>query len=407
MSGHGVSSTPLRLFIGSVLPVALGVAIGVALVRTQSGDRKASAMEPAAAESTAALAHLPADLSFSRRNAITVAAERVGPAVVTVSVTQVRVVRAGPYLAFRDEVFEEFYRRYFPQREYRQEFHSMGSGFIVSDDGYILTNDHVVRGAAELKVTLKDGREYPATLVGGDPTYDLAVLKVEGSDLPVAPLGGSEDLIIGEWAIAIGNPFGYLLENTEPTVTAGVISATKRDIRQSEGQTGVYKEMIQTDAAINPGNSGGPLVNALGQVIGVNTFIFSRSGGSVGVGFAIPIDTAKRAMDEILRFGEVRKVWVGVRVQAITPQLAQYLRLPNTNGVIVSYVEPGSPAESAGIRRGDVVRSVNGRSVEGIDQARRALFGAQVGDRLVLEIVREGATREVAMTLVQAAVEGR
>jgi serine protease Do len=406
-----------RRAAGIAALVGAGLGVGLLLPRAHSdpsgagaeaGDSSASGVAAGDAPSArlsgaAGDSALFVDPSISRRTAITVAAERVGPAVVTVTVTQVRVVRTGPNLAFHDELFEEFFRQYFPQREYTQRYYSMGSGFIVSRDGYILTNDHVVRGAAELEVTLTDGRKYPAQLVGGDASYDVALLKIDGEELPVAPLGRSEDLIIGEWAIAIGNPFGFLIENSEPTVTAGVVSATKRNIRDSDdGQPGVYREMIQTDAAINPGNSGGPLVNALGDVIGINSFIFSRTGGSVGLGFAIPIDTAKRVMDELIRYGEVRQVWVGVRVQEITPVLAQYLGMPGPTGVIVSFVEPGSPAEEAGMRRGDVIVAINGAPVDDIRQARARLFGAQVGDELALRVLREGEIREVSLTLRQA-----
>jgi len=407
---------PVFGFLRFVSTVAAGVAIGLFLARSHAQDPAdpeqgsatgAGGAAAPASEITDTLTRASDPLYASRRTAITNAAEVVGPAVVTVTVTQVRIIRAGPAVPFNDPFFEDFFRHYYPRREYAQRAHSMGSGFIVSHDGFILTNEHVVRGAAEIKVTLTDGREYPAQLIGSDATYDLAVLKVDGDDLPVAPLGSSHDLLVGEWVVAIGNPFGFLLENTEPTVTAGVISATHRDIRQSETDAGVYKEMIQTDAAINPGNSGGPLVNVLGDVIGINTFIFSKTGGSVGIGFAIPIDTAKRAMEELTRYGQVRKVWVGIRVQEITAPLAQYLGLEDRRGVIVSYVEPGSPAERAGVERGDVVRHVNGSAVQGIEEARRALFGAQVGDELTLSIIREGATKEVTFTLVEAASEPR
>ncbi|MFN0149814.1 MAG: S1C family serine protease [bacterium] len=398
---------PKRFFglLRFAVTVVAGIAIGFVLARSYAQDRPDSAATSPLPVTQVAdtLARQSDPLYDSRRTAITNAAEVVGPSVVTVTVTQVRIIRAGPALPFNDPFFEDFFRHYYPRREYAQRAHSMGSGFIVSHDGFILTNEHVVRGAAEIKVTLTDGREYPADLIGSDATYDLAVLKVEADDLPVAPLGSSHDLLVGEWVVAIGNPFGFLLENTEPTVTAGVISATHRDIRQSETDAGVYKEMIQTDAAINPGNSGGPLVNVLGDVIGINTFIFSKTGGSVGIGFAIPIDTAKRAMEELKKYGQVRKVWVGIRVQEITAPLAQYLDLADRKGVIVSYVEPESPASRAGIERGDVVRHVNGAEVQGIEEARRALFGAQVGDELTLSIIRNGSTREISFTLVEAA----
>ncbi len=394
--------------LGVLVSVALGVGVGLVLARSR-GDAEHAGTTAAPPDSSVVLeSPTPADRetrvledpSLSRRTAIAVAAQRVSPAVATVTVTQIRVVRTGPFLAFHDEFFEQFFREYFPYREYRQPYYSMGSGFIVSNDGYILTNDHVVHGAEEIKVTLPDGREFPARLIGGDPSYDIAVLKIDAQDdLPAAPLGRSDDLIIGEWAVAIGNPFGFLLSNSEPTVTAGVVSATRRDIRQSADQPGIYKEMIQTDAAINPGNSGGPLVNALGDVIGINTFIFSKGGGSVGIGFAIPIDTARRVMEELIEYGSVRQVWVGLRIQEITPVLVQYLKLKNSEGVIVSFVEPGSPAEEAEVRRGDVILSVNGTAVQHVREAQRALFGTQIGDRLTLTIIREGEERTVSMRL--------
>jgi serine protease Do len=394
--------------LGVLVPVALGIGVGLVLARSGGGSHDAGTTASSSDSSVVLQTPIPADRetrvledpSHSRRTAIAFAAQRVGPAVVTVTVTQVRVVRTGPYLAFHDEFFEQFFREYFPYREYRQPYQSMGSGFIVSNDGYILTNDHVVRGAEVIQVTLPDGRAFPARFIGEDATYDIAVLKIDAQDdLPAAPLGRSDDLIIGEWAVAIGNPFGFLLSNSEPTVTAGVISATRRDIRQSADQPSIYKEMIQTDAAINPGNSGGPLVNALGEVIGMNTFIFSKSGGSVGIGFAIPIDTARRVMDELIQYGSVRRVWVGLRIQEITPVLAQYLKLRSRDGVIVSFVEPGSPAEEAGVRRGDVILSVNGTAVQNIGEAQRALFGSKIGDRLSLRIVHEGAESTVSLRL--------
>jgi serine protease Do len=249
------------------------------------------------------------DLSNSRRTAIVTAAERVSPSVVSVSVVTTRVVRSDPIPGmFRDEFFD----RFFPPTEYRQRIPGLGSGVIVDNSGLVLTNEHVVRGAEDVKVTLTDGRQLPAKVLGGTAIYDLAILKVEANKLPVAPLGDSDDLVVGEWAIAIGNPFGYLLADTQPTVTAGVISATRRDIKSEATETGVYKNMIQTDAAINPGNSGGPLVNADGQVIGINTFIFTSTGGSIGLGFAIPINLAKRILGEVEKYGRVRAAWPGM-----------------------------------------------------------------------------------------------
>ncbi len=333
----------------------------------------------------------------SRRTAIVEAAQRVGPATVSISVVQTRVIRATP-LAGR-EYFERFFRGAFPERQYEQRYHSFGSGVIIDPDGYILTNDHVVRGASEIRVTLTDGREFDARFLGGDPRFDLAVLKIGGDDIPVAPLGDSDDLLIGEWCVAIGNPFGYLLNDPSPSVSAGVVSAVHRDI-VSETETGaVYKDMIQTDAAINPGNSGGPLVNSRGEVIGISSFIFTSSGGSQGMGFAIPINVAKLIINEMIEYGSVRDVWVGIRVQDITPTLARRLDLPASVGVFASYVEEDSPADRAGIRAGDVVIGVGGEAVENIRQARRAIFGARVGDIITLNVLRGGERHDFDVKL--------
>ena len=339
-------------------------------------------------------------LDGERRNAIVTAAERVSSAVVTVSVRQLRVVRPNPrFGGGGNDPFSQFLRDFFPRREETRQVANMGSGVIVGEDGYIITNSHVVEGADQIEVVLGDGREYVGMLIGTDPSYDLALLKIDGEDLPVAPLGDSENLYIGEWAIAIGNPFGYLLNNTQPSVTAGVISALHRDIRSGDARGGIYKDMIQTDAAINPGNSGGPLVNGAGEVIGINTFIFTKSGGSLGVGFAIPIHMARRIVEELIRYGEVRKVWVGVRVQGITRRAARMLNLRSLDGVLINYVDEGSPAEEAGIEVGDVITAVNDEVVVDIEEARRALFGVQVGDTLDLEVLRSGELLSFRLTM--------
>jgi serine protease Do len=250
----------------------------IAIVACQGASTESSAAQssPQQVETTTS------SVNVSRRTAITQAVARVAPSVVTV---QTQVVEQVPA-----DVFEQF----FGGRSGQRSAAGLGSGFIVRADGAILTNAHVVQGATRISVAMRDGTTYPARLVGIDETNDLAVLKIDARNLPVAPLGSSSSLLIGEWAIAIGNPYGFILANTEPSVTVGVVSGTGRNLAaQSEG-SGVYVDMIQTDASINPGNSGGPLVNALGEVIGVNSSIFSPSGGSVGIGFAIPINRARR-----------------------------------------------------------------------------------------------------------------
>ena len=336
------------------------------------------------------------DPGTSRRTAIVQAAERIGPAVVTISVVQTRLVQSVP---FGSDFFEPFFRDMIPSYRYREQIPGMGSGFIISQKGYVLTNEHVVRGAEKITVILADGRSFTGKVVGSQPQYDVAIVKIEGEKLPVATRGRSGDLMVGEWAISIGNPFGFLLNDTQPTVTAGVISATHRDIKAEAASGGIYKNMTQTDAAINPGNSGGPLVNAQGEVIGVNTFIFTKSGGSEGIGFAIPIDAAKRVVDELIRYGKVRNVWIGVGTWDITPYLAERIGTNDRNGLYVASLEKGSPADKAGVKIGDIIRKVNGTPVGDVNEAYRALFGANVGDTITLTVERDGksATRRLVL----------
>jgi serine protease Do len=370
--------------------VTVALCLGLALNAT-AGWAAPPASAPAAGSKASA-----SDLPASRRTAIVIAAQRVSPAVVSVSVVTTRVVRTDPFGGMlRDEFFERFY----PPMTYRERVPGLGSGVIVDGSGLILTNEHVVRDAEQITVTLPGGRQLPGKLLGSTSIYDLAVLKVDGGHLPAAPLGSSDQLVVGEWAIAIGNPFGYLLNDTQPTVTAGVISATRRDIKSEATGTGVYKDMIQTDAAINPGNSGGPLVNAEGQVIGINTFIFTQGGGSLGIGFAIPIDRARRVLEEIERYGRVRAAWPGMQVQPVTPYLARRLGYSDTRGLVVTRVDPGGPAAGAGLLAGDRIIRVNNIEVNSVDDAQRAIYGAAVGDRLEVSFERGAKTRSVSLVL--------
>ncbi len=347
----------------------------------------------------------PADLPASRRNAIVTAAARVIPSVVSVSVVGSRVVRQDP---FGGMLPDEFWNRFAPSLTYRERISGLGSGVIADARGLILTNEHVVHDAEQITVTLPGGRQVPAKVLGATNTYDLAVLKVDAKDLQPAPLGDSDGLVVGEWAIAIGNPFGYLLNDAQPTVTAGVVSATRRDIKSEAGATTMYKNMIQTDAAINPGNSGGPLVNGAGEVIGINTFIFTSNGvGSLGIGFAIPINLARRIMEEVVRYGHVRTAWPGMQVQPVTPYLAQRLGFPDASGLLVTRVDDAGPAARAGMRAGDRIVKVNGIEVHSMDDAQRAIYGASVGDRLTITAEREGHSRSFVVTLGEAPAEDR
>ncbi len=348
---------------------------------TIAGDSSAPAGAPSrqAAESGAG------SIDESRRNAIVRAAEKVGPSVVSISVVQTRYVQGRI-----NDPFGFFFDRYLPGQVYRERVPALGSGFIIDRSGVILTNEHVVHGAEQIKVTLTDGRTFDARVVGSDPGFDLAVVKISGADLPAADLGDSDDILVGEWAIAIGNPFGFLLNDYKPSVSVGVVSAKGRDIKPSEETTGVYKNMIQTDAAINPGNSGGPLVNGEGKVIGINTFIFTESGGSLGIGFAIPINTAVGVVKEIMQYGEVRARWTGIKVLEVTPYVAAYYNIANPRGLLINELEQGSPADRAGIHVGDIIRKVNGEPVWTQQQAYRLIFGAAIGDVINLTVERDG-----------------
>ncbi len=329
------------------------------------------------------------DIDDTRRNAIVQATEQVAPAVVTITATSTQRTRP---------VYDWFWNRYYPGREFQQS--SQGSGFIIDKSGYAFTNYHVVQDASRLQVTLWNGSDFPAKLIGTAPSYDLALIKIEGQEFQAAPLGDSDDLMIGEWAIAIGSPFGTYLADTQPTVTVGVISAIHRDIRQEEGSAQIFNDMIQTDAAINPGNSGGPLVNSRGEVIGINTIIFSGgTGANIGMGFAIPVNRARRVFDEIVKHGRVRDVWLGMTAASINRQLQSALDLPSANGVLVQSVEEGGPAAKAGIKPGDQIIAINGVAVESREQANRMIFGSGVGETLEMTINRKDNLVKIKITL--------
>ena len=322
-------------------------------------------------------------ISGSRNTAIVEAAARVAPAVVSVNVIRTEQVQS------RASFFDPF-----PMPRTRRS-RGLGSGFIVSEDGVILTNDHVVRDSERIMVTLPDGRDFEAQLLGADQLTDVAVLRIQGNDIPVAPVGSSERLLIGEWSLAIGNPFGNLFSNSEPSVTAGVISGTGRHIIPDDEDRVVYLGMIQTDASINPGNSGGPLVNSVGEVIGVNSSIFSRSGGSEGLGFAIPIDRAIRVANELIAFGEVKRAWLGFEVDPGDEDI-----WGRTHGVAVSSVSPSSPAARAQISRGDRVVTADGRALRTLLDFESLMLDLEEGESIALGI--DG--RQGPVTLVSEAL---
>lgn len=325
------------------------------------------------------------ELDSSRATAIVGAAYRVSPAVVSVNVIRRERQVARSPLDF-----------FFVPRRYERLVEGFGSGFIISQDGLVITNQHVVEEAEQIVVTTTEGEDYEATLLGEDPLTDIAVLKITAEDLPVAPIGSSSDLMIGEWVVAFGNPYAYLLGNTEPTVTAGVVSAVERNLLPSTGEPGVYVGMIQTDAAINPGNSGGPLTNALGEVVGVNTSIFSNTGESIGIGFAIPIERALRVARELSEHGSVRRAWLGLTV-ASSDNLRNWKQL---GGLQVTGVAPGGPAHSEGVRAGDVLLSAGGRPLRTPLDWEAVKLDIAVGDSLLITYTR-GSSQRAALVRVR------
>jgi Do/DeqQ family serine protease len=290
---------------------------------------------------------------------------------------------------------DPYFRRFFNAPEggqvRRRQFESAGSGVIVdAKRGYIVTNRHVIENASEITVTLLDNRHFDAKVVGSDEGTDLAVLKVDEPHLTEMPLGDSSHLEVGDWVVAIGNPFGL-----KHTVTAGIVSALGRTGLHPHG----YEDFIQTDASINPGNSGGALVNLNGELIGINSAILSKDGGNIGIGFAIPVNMVKAVMEQLITYGEVKRGVVGIKLRDVTPEAAESLKLVNARGVQISEVAPGSPADLAGIKVGDVALSMNGVPVEAAAQLRNALALLRVGQSVELRLLRNGAERNVTLTI--------
>ncbi|MDM7202770.1 MAG: DegQ family serine endoprotease [Thermodesulfobacteriaceae bacterium] len=331
---------------------------------------------------------LDENLQLAQRisQAFSTISEKSAPAVVYIETE--RVV-ASPHPVFPFDFFgDEFLRRFFSPPRFRER--GAGTGFIVSKDGYIVTNNHVIDKAQKITVKLLDGRSFQGKVVGSDPLSDVAVVKVEAQNLPTLPLGNSDLIRVGEWVIAIGNPFGLT-----HTVTVGVISA--------KGRSGIgitdIEDYIQTDAAINPGNSGGPLLNLKGEVIGMNTAIFSRSGGYMGIGFAIPINIVKAVVEQIKLHGKVERGWLGVIIQDLTPSLAKELGIKVNEGVLITEVVPDSPAAKAGLKEKDVILSINGKPTKSASELRSQVLLLKPGTVVEIEILRGDEKKKIKVTI--------
>jgi len=328
--------------------------------------------------------------------------EQVGPSVVNIRTLE-KVRPSTPGAGGQDEEMQELFRRFFgvpmpnaPRQSPRQnrpeqeaQPRGVGSGFILSADGYIMTNAHVVEGADEVMVTLTDKREFKARIVGADKRTDVAVVKIQATGLPAVKVGDVSRLRVGEWVMAIGSPFG--LENT---VTAGIVSAKQRD-------TGDYLPFIQTDVAINPGNSGGPLINMRGEVVGINSQIYSRSGGFMGISFAIPMDEAMRVSEQLRSSGRVSRGRIGVQIAPVTKEVAESIGLGKAQGVLVRGVEEGSPAEKAGIEAGDIITRFDGKPIEKPADLPRAVGNTKPGSQVALTVFRRGATQDLKVTVAE------
>ena len=340
-----------------------------------------------AADSALAAAPIP-EIASGAIPSLAPMLSRVTPGVVNIAVRG-KVKSENPLLQ------DPFFRRFFnlPQRHQQEERETQatGSGVIVdAAQGYVLTNGHVVDNATRIEVTTKENRRFTAKLVGRDTETDIALLQIPSQNLVAVPMGDSDRLQVGDFVLAVGNPFGL-----GQTVTSGIVSALGRSGLGIEG----YEDFIQTDASINPGNSGGPLVNLQGQVVGINTAILAPGGGNIGIGFAVPVNMARRVMDQILRYGEVKRGRIGVAIQDLTPDLAQAMNTRQTNGAVIARVESGSPAEKAGLKTGDLVVAVNGTVVHSGTQLRNMIGLARIGDQVTLTVDRRGSEYTVPVRI--------
>jgi serine protease Do len=376
--------TARKFLVAAVIPAVFGVYYAVAL----PGHSTANAAPQTSSQASTSSARLPDFTHIVEQN---------GPSVVNVSVSRTTPV-AAQSPGSQDDPLQEFLRRFGQQGPQGQGpqggpeiQRGLGSGFIVSSDGVILTNAHVVAEATEITVKLTDRREFDAKVLGVDKRTDIAVLKIDAKNLPAVKIGHASDLKVGQWVAAIGSPFGF-----ENTITSGIVSAKARALPDEN-----YVPFIQTDVAVNPGNSGGPLFNMDGEVVGVNSQIFSRTGGFMGLSFAIPIDVAIQVKDDLVRDGKVTRGRIGVQIQDVNQALANSFGLPKPQGALISGVEPGSPAEKAGLKSGDVVLGINGKEINQLSELSGAIAATKPENNARLQIWREGKSRDVDVRVAE------
>jgi len=387
-----------------ILALILGLAISINIYR----GRKASFGPKDIRKEAATTKTAKIKGEFDIQNVFIDVADKTGKAIVAISTERTQKIglrsSPAPYRRFRspydsEDPLERFFEEFFgqlPEKEFKQK--GLGSGFIIDKEGYILTNNHVVEGADKINITLPDGRSFVGAIKGADPRSDIAVIKIDAKDLPVVELGDSNLVQIGEWVVALGNPFGHIIRNPEPTVTVGVISALHRRIPTPAGEGG-YLDMIQTDAAINPGNSGGPLCDLNGNVIGMNVAIFSTSGGYQGIGFAIPVNAVKDILDDLIEGKEITYGWLGVTAQEITPEIAEYFNLPDKKGALIADVMPDSPAEKSGLKEGDIVKSIGGKPVASIDDLVKEVGAKKADEAVSVDIIRDRIKKRINVTI--------
>ncbi len=368
----------------------VGVTIGVTLTA------KLNLILPVHSQEVA----VPSFEGFRMEDAIINVANATGRAVVSISTEHTEKIKGGRKFYFRspfgtspfgeEDPFRKYFEDFFgelPDREYKQR--GLGSGVIIDSRGYILTNQHVIDEADKITVTLSDGRDFKGVIKGQDLRSDMAIIQIDARNLPVASLGDSDSIKIGQWVVAIGNPFAFAMQNPEPTVTAGVISALHRSLGRTLGRDRDYNDLVQTDAAINPGNSGGPLVNLRGEVVGINVAIFTTSGGYQGVGFAIPINSAKKIIAKLIEGKKIIYGWFGVTVQDLTDELAKYFGLIDKNGALVVSILENSPAQKAGIKESDIIKQFDNKAINNVRELLNAVGIAEVGRKVKVVVMRE------------------